>query len=118
LILVVAGKLERVLKRGFGFDVFAGPIRIMRLRPVSFRYIAAQPAAPLEYGLIAEEVAEVFPEAVVYNSKGQIETVQYHKINAMLLNEVQKQHRQLGEQGKRLADLEELVRRLTSPPSQ
>ena len=50
-------------------------------------------SVPLQYGLIAEEVAEVYPELVVKNDEGQVQTVQYHKLNSMLLNEVQKQHR-------------------------
>ena len=47
---------------------------------------------PLDYGLIAEEVAEVYPDLVVKGSDGQIETVQYHKLVPMLLNELQKEH--------------------------
>lgn len=94
---------------------------LLRLRPVTFRYkeSAADGAAPLEYGLIAEEVADVVPDAVVRSATGDIETVQYHKINALLLNEVQKQHRaiedqrrQLREQAALIAELQEQQRRL------
>lgn len=61
-------------------------------RPVTFRYTKehAQGTRRLQYGLIAEEVAEVYPELVVYASTGEAKAVQYHKINVMLLNEVQK----------------------------
>ena len=73
---------------------------LMKLRPVTYRY--QQPYAggskPIDYGLIAEEVEEVYPGLVTHLADGQVETVQYHKINAMLLNEVQKQHRMLEEQ--------------------
>ena len=73
---------------------------LMRLRPVTYRY--KQPYAngskPIDYGLIAEEVETVYPDLVAHSADGQIETVQYQKINAMLLNEVQKQHRELEEQ--------------------
>jgi|SRR5579863_2849472 len=73
---------------------------LMRLRPVTFRY--KQPyddgSKPLDYGLIAEEVAEVYPDLVAYSAAGEIQTVQYQKVNAMLLNEVQKQHQQIQEQ--------------------
>jgi Chaperone of endosialidase len=52
---------------------------LLELRPVKFRY--QQPYAdgskPLDYGLIAEEVAEVYPNLVVKNKDGQVETVQY-----------------------------------------
>ncbi len=63
-----------------------------RLRPVTFRYQKpyADGSKPLDYGLIAEEVAEVYPDLVARNAAGQIETVQYHKLLPMLLNEVQK----------------------------
>ena len=50
----------------------------------------------LQYGLIAEEVAEVYPDLVQYDPKtGEPQTVSYHLVNAMLLNEVQKQHRHM-----------------------
>jgi hypothetical protein len=66
---------------------------LLKLRPVTFRY--KQPYAdgskPLDYGLIAEEVAEVYPDLVSRNADGQIETVQYHKLAPMLLNELQKE---------------------------
>ena len=73
---------------------------LMRLRPVTFRYkkAYANGERPVQYGLIAEEVDEVYPELVVKNEEGQVQTVQYHKLNSMLLNEVQKQHRQIEDQ--------------------
>jgi hypothetical protein len=40
---------------------------------------------------VAEEVAEVAPQLVVFDAEGRPETVRYHFVNAMLLNEVQKQ---------------------------
>jgi trimeric autotransporter adhesin len=67
---------------------------ILRLRPVTYRY--KQPYAdgskPIDYGLIAEEVAKVYPDLVVKGADGQIQTVQYQKLTPMLLNELQKQH--------------------------
>jgi hypothetical protein len=73
---------------------------LMRLRPVSFRYKKgdAAGARPLEYGLIAEEVAEVYPDLVVYAATGEARAVQYHKVNVLLLHEVQQQHRKIEEQ--------------------
>src|SRR5439155_16735159 len=73
---------------------------VMRLRPVTFRYLAHGANAPLQYGLIAEEVAEIYPELVTQNSKGEVETVMYQFLAPMLLNEVQNQHRQIEEQQK------------------
>jgi hypothetical protein len=43
--------------------------------------------------LIAEEVDSISPEMVGDDQEGQIDSVYYEKVNAMLLNEVQKQHR-------------------------
>ena len=64
---------------------------LYELRPVTFRYKQASPEGnkPLEYGLIAEEVAKVYPDLVLHNEQGQVQTVQYHKLTPMLLNEVQ-----------------------------
>ena len=74
--------------------------RLMQLRPVTYRYTQAYAdgSKPIDYGLIAEEVEQVYPDLVAHLKDGEVETVQYHKINAMLLNEVQKQHRQIGQQ--------------------
>jgi hypothetical protein len=95
---------------------------LLRLRPVTFRYKKPYEdgSKPLDYGLIAEEVAEVYPDLVVRGKDGQIETVQYQKLTPMLLNEVQKQNEtirqletQLAEQNQqfetRLAALEALL---------
>ena len=83
-------------------DMGALSAGLQRLRPVTFHYKQAQ-AGGLEYGLIAEEVAEVFPDIVVYDDKGRPETVQYRKVNAMLLNEVQHQHQRIGDLEQQLA---------------
>jgi hypothetical protein len=86
-------------------DASAG---LFRLRPVTFRYIRpyADGSKPIDYGLIAEEVAEVYPDLVVRDPAGEIETVQYHKLTPMLLNEVQRLHRQIEALTARLAVLE------------
>jgi endosialidase-like protein len=67
---------------------------LLRLRPVTYRYKKpyADGSKPIDYGLIAEEVAEVYPDLVVKGADGQVETVQYHKLVPMLLNELQKEH--------------------------
>ena len=71
---------------------------LMRLRPVTFRYLAQGDDAPLQYGLIAEEVAEVYPELVTRNKDGEVESVMYQFLAPMLLNEVQKQHQIIDDQ--------------------
>jgi len=66
---------------------------VMSLRPVRFRYKVHGPDGPEQYGLVAEEVQEVDPELVVRDLDGQVNSVSYDKVNIMLLNEVQRQHR-------------------------
>ena len=78
----------------------------MKLRPVTFRYIAHGANAPLQYGLIAEEVAEVYPELVAHNSDGRVQSIMYQFLAPMLLNEVQKQHQKIDEQQRTIDTLE------------
>ena len=87
---------------------------LMRLRPVTFRYKKkfADGSRPIQYGLIAEEVAEVYPDLVTHSPGGEVEAVQYRKVNALLLNEVQKLHRQLQAQQGQIADLAAQLARL------
>ena len=68
--------------------------KLQQLRPVTFHYTADLQGAK-QYGLIAEEVAKVYPELVVYGEEGQIESVQYHQLISMLLNEVQHHQQQI-----------------------
>ena len=84
---------------------------LVRLRPVTFRYKKAKPKDErrLQYGLIAEEVAEVYPDLVIYDDTGEAQTVMYHQLPVMLLNELQKQHRQVQELTERLARLEQVL---------
>jgi hypothetical protein len=90
---------------------------LFRLRPVTFRYKKpyADGSTPVDYGLIAEEVAEVYPDMVSKNASGQIETVQYSKLAPMLLNEVQKQHQLLEQQAETIRLLEKRLAALESP---
>jgi hypothetical protein len=71
--------------------------RLLELRPVTFHYRQAEEdgSRPLQYGLIAEEVAEVMPELAVYNEDGTPESVAYQVFPSLLLNEYQKQNRRL-----------------------
>jgi hypothetical protein len=77
--------------------------RLLALRPVTFQFkpevrsVPEDDYRPLEYGLIAEEVAEVFPDLVVYDGEGRPETVKYHLLGTMLLNELQKQAEEIVE---------------------
>jgi hypothetical protein len=88
--------------------------RLRDLRPVVFRYLdsLAAGARPLEYGLIAEEVEEVFPALVARGRDGAPETVRYHVLPALLLNEWQRQERELAALRRDVTDLRALVERL------
>jgi hypothetical protein len=68
---------------------------LMKLRPVTFLYKPEYDKGErtLQYGLIAEEVAKVYPELVAYDKDGNPYTVRYQYLASMLLNEVQKQYR-------------------------
>ena len=87
---------------------------LMRLRPVTFRYKKAYDSGEgrLQYGLIAEEAAEVYPELVVYDDTGKVKTVEYQKLPAMLLNELQKQHQVIQQQQVVTDNLRERLSRL------
>jgi len=79
---------------------------ILALNPVTFRYKhELDPDGIPQFGLVAEEVAKVNPNLVVRDAKGDIYTVRYEAVNAMLLNEFLKEHRQVQEQQKEIADL-------------
>ncbi|HTS34748.1 MAG TPA: tail fiber domain-containing protein [Candidatus Solibacter sp.] len=81
---------------------------LMRLRPVTFRYqqAFADGSKPVQYGLIAEEVAEVYPDLVAHSADGQVQTVKYQVLDSMLLNEVKKQREQIRSLEERLAKME------------
>ena len=76
------------------------------LKPVSFRLKKEfDPTQALGFGLIAEEVEKVDPALVYRNDKGQVESVRYDMVNAMLLNEFLKAHRKVQEQEATIARL-------------
>jgi predicted ribosome quality control (RQC) complex YloA/Tae2 family protein len=64
---------------------------ILGLKPVTFHYKSDNTSTP-QFGLIAEDVAEVNPDLVVRDENGEIYTVRYEAVNAMLLNEFLKEH--------------------------
>jgi hypothetical protein len=68
--------------------------KLQQLRPVTFRY-KIDPQGTLRYGLIAEEVAKVYPELVVRDKNDRIDGVRYDELAPMLLNEMQREHTQL-----------------------
>jgi Chaperone of endosialidase len=81
---------------------------ILALRPVTFEYKSDSKGTP-QFGLIAEEVAKVNPQLVVRDGNGEIYSVRYEAVNAMLLNEFLKEHKKVEEQQTTIAELKSTV---------
>jgi uncharacterized coiled-coil protein SlyX len=80
---------------------------LYRLKPVMYRYKKEiDPSQSLDYGLVAEDVASADPNLANRNRSGQVESVRYNAINAMLLNEFLKEHRKGEEQECRIHEQE------------
>ena len=86
---------------------------ILALKPVTFQYKSDKNGTP-QFGLIAEEVANVDPDLVVRDTDGQIYTVRYDAVNAMLLNEFLKEHRTVGELKATVAQQQKQIEALTA----
>jgi Chaperone of endosialidase len=86
---------------------------ILGLKPVVFHYKSDGTATP-QFGLIAEEVAEVNPHLVVRDDNGEIYTVRYEAVNAMLLNEFLKEHRKNEEQEATINKLQKQIEALAA----
>ena len=103
--------------RRYKYDIAAMPEMsemLAKLRPVTFRYKQAQNDGthPLQYGLIAEEVAEVFPDLALFNKDGSVETVKYHLLPSFLLAGYQAQQTTIAAQAQRIEALESRLQRL------
>jgi hypothetical protein len=88
---------------------------LFKLKPVRFRYKEEfDSTQTLAFGLIAEEVAEVYPDLVGRDPEGQPESVRYEQINAMLLNEFLKEHRKVEAQARKVQEQEATTAQLKS----
>ena len=80
------------------------------LKPVTYRYKKEiDVTQSLDYGLVAEEVATIDPNLVARDKDGQIETVRYTAVNAMLLNEFLKEHKAFVEEQRKVENLQATV---------
>jgi hypothetical protein len=84
---------------------------ILALKPVTFHYRNDKKRRP-QFGLIAEEVAQVDPNLVARDKDGEPYSVRYDQVNAMLLNEFLKEHKKVGTQQTRIESQEETIARL------
>jgi hypothetical protein len=82
-------------------------VKLAQLRPVTF-HLKAEPNGAMQYGLIAEEVAQVYPELVIRDGSGRIDGVRYDELAPMLLNEAQVQQRKTAAQADKIAAQDEL----------
>ena len=83
---------------------------ILALRPVTFHYKQElDPEAVPQFGLIAEQVEKVNPDLVVRDDDGKVSTVRYEAVNAMLLDEFLKEHRDVAQQESTIAELKTTI---------
>jgi hypothetical protein len=86
---------------------------LLALHPVMFQYKPGiDPQGIPQFGLVAEEVDKVDPDLVARDDKNQIYTVRYEAVNAMLLNEFQKEHRKVEAQNSEIENLKQNVAEL------
>jgi hypothetical protein len=90
---------------------------VLGLKPVTFHYKSDSKGTP-QFGLIAEEVAQVNPDLVVRDEDGKPYTVRYEAVNAMLLNEFLKEHRKVEEQAHKGREQEATIAQLKSAIAQ
>jgi uncharacterized small protein (DUF1192 family) len=86
---------------------------ILALKPVSFQYKSDSKGTP-RFGLIAEDVAKVNPDLVIRDRNGEIYSVRYEAVNAMLLNEFLKEHNKVEELEKQIAVLTAGLQKLSA----
>ena len=88
---------------------------LFALKPVTFRYKKAiDPQGTAQFGLVAEDVEAVNPDLVVRDKGGKAHSVRYDAVNAMLLNEFLKEHRQNEEQEATIARQQKQIEALTA----
>ncbi len=80
---------------------------------MTFHYKSDTKATP-QFGLIAEEVADLNPDLVVLDKNGEVLSVRYDQVNAMLLNEFLKAHQRIEEQGATIAQQQKQIEALTA----
>ena len=80
---------------------------IYRLRPVTYNW--KHDGTP-DFGLIAEEVAEIEPFLINRNDKGEVESVKYDRISVVLVNAVKDSRRQIEAQAEQIEDQQRQVR--------
>ena len=70
--------------------------KVLELRPVTFAY-KDDARKVTHYGLVAEEVAAVYPDLVTRTATGEVQAVRYQELIPMLLNELQRLRQEVAE---------------------
>ncbi len=92
---------------------------LFALKPVNFRYKPEfDPDRSERFGLIAEEVEKVNPALVARDDKGNLTTVRYEAVNAMLLNEFLKEHRAFLKEQRKVDEQQATIAQLKSTVAQ
>jgi Chaperone of endosialidase len=100
-------------------DMGAASDALLALRPVTFHYKPELDKTGIpQFGLVAEEVAAVNPDLVTHDTKGELSTVRYEAVNAMLLNEFLKEHRTVQEQTGKIREQEASITHLKTTVAQ
>jgi len=87
---------------------------ILGLKPVTFRYKREiEPNGIQQFGLVAEEVEKVNPDLVKRDRDGNLQTVRYDAVNAMLLNEFLKEHRKVKKLEATISQQQKQIKALT-----
>jgi uncharacterized coiled-coil protein SlyX len=86
---------------------------ILALKPVTFQYKSDKTNTP-QFGLIAEEVAKVQPDLVAHDKNGEVYSVRYDAVNAMLLNEFLKEHQKVEAQERKIEKQDATITELKS----
>jgi len=90
---------------------------VLALKPVTFRY-KKDSKGIRQFGLVAEEVEKVNPDLVVRDKEGDLYTVRYDQVNAMLLNEFLKEHKKVEAQQSKIEEQEAIIAQLKSAVAQ
>lgn len=101
--IVSARKFKRNIE-----DMNMDSENIYQLRPVTFSYNIDE-ADTKQYGLIAEEVADIYPSLIAHDRDGNPYSVRYQVLPVLLLNEMQKQHASIEQQQASIHALTERV---------
>src|SRR5436190_17464489 len=81
---------------------------ILALKPVTFHWKTDNTNEP-EFGLVAEDVAEVNLDWITRNPQGEISGVRYETLPILLLNEFLKEHKKVEQQQPSIGDLKSTV---------